>query len=42
VLFIDRLPPDVRKRAMAEIREQLLAGEDVRLGRSPHPARFIG
>lgn len=41
VLFIDRLPPDLRKRAMAELREQLLAGEDVRVGRSPH-ARFIG
>ncbi|HVM07754.1 MAG TPA: peptide deformylase [Acidimicrobiales bacterium] len=36
VLFIDRLPPDERKRAKAEIREMLLAGEDVRVGRSPH------
>ena len=33
VLFIDRLPPDERKRAKAEIRELILAGEDVRLGR---------
>jgi peptide deformylase len=41
VLFIDRLPPDLRKRAKAELREQLLAGEDVRLGQSPH-ARFVG
>ena len=41
VLFIDRLPPDERKRAKAEIREMLLAGEDVRVGRSPH-ARFVG
>ena len=41
VLFIDRLPPDERKRAKAEIRELLLAGEDVRVGRSPH-SRFLG
>ncbi|HEX7165936.1 MAG TPA: peptide deformylase [Acidimicrobiales bacterium] len=41
VLFIDRLPPDQRKRAKREIREMLLAGEDVRLGQSPH-ARFVG
>jgi peptide deformylase len=42
VLFIDRLPPDVRKRALREIRELLLAGEDVRVGhQSPH-ARFLG
>jgi peptide deformylase len=36
VLFIDRLPPDERKRAKAEIREMLLAGEDIKVGRSPH------
>ena len=41
VLFIDRLPPDERKRAKREIREMLLAGEDVRVGPSPH-ARFVG
>ena len=41
VLFIDRLPPDLRKRAMREIRELLLAGEDVRVAQSPH-ARFVG
>ena len=41
VLFIDRLPPDLRKRALREIRELMLAGEDVRLGQSPH-ARFLG
>ena len=41
VLFIDRLPPDERKRAKAEIRELILAGEDVKLGQSPH-ARFVG
>jgi peptide deformylase len=41
VLFIDRLPPDVRKRAMREIRELILAGEDVRVAPSPH-ARFVG
>jgi peptide deformylase len=36
VLFIDRLDPDTRKRAMGEIREMLLAGEEVRVKRSPH------
>jgi peptide deformylase len=41
VLFIDRLPPDLRKRALREIRELLLAGEDVRIAQSPH-ARFLG
>lgn len=41
VLFIDRLPPDLRKRALREIRELILAGEEVRLGQSPH-ARFLG
>ena len=39
VLFIDRLPPEERKRAKAEIREMLLAGEDVKLGQSPHDRR---
>ena len=41
VLFIDRLPSEERKRAKAEIREMVLAGEDVRVGRSPHE-RFLG
>ena len=42
VLFIDRLPDDERKRALREIRELILAGEDVRVGgTSPHP-RFLG
>ena len=41
VLFIDRQPPEERKRAKREIREMLLAGEDIRVGRSPH-AGFVG
>ena len=36
VLFIDRLDPDTRKRAMREIREMLLAGEEITVKRSPH------
>jgi peptide deformylase len=36
VLFIDRLDPETRKAAMAEIREMFLAGEEVRMKRSPH------
>jgi peptide deformylase len=36
VLFIDRLDPERRKAAMAEIRELVLAGEEVRVKRSPH------
>jgi peptide deformylase len=36
VLFIDRLDPDARKLAMREIRELVLAGEDVKVKRSPH------
>jgi peptide deformylase len=36
VLFLDRLDPDTRKRAMAEVRELILAGEDVVVKRSPH------
>jgi peptide deformylase len=36
VLFIDRLEPDARKRAMREIRELVLAGEHVSVKRSPH------
>jgi peptide deformylase len=36
VLFIDRLDPETRKAAMAEIRELVLAGEEVRVKRSPH------
>jgi peptide deformylase len=36
VLFIDRLEPEARRRAMREIRELVLAGEDLRVKRSPH------
>ena len=36
VLFIDRLDREERKRAMREIRELVLAGENVRVKRSPH------
>jgi peptide deformylase len=36
VLFIDRLDPETRKRAKAEIRERLLAGEELIVKRSPH------
>ena len=36
VLFIDRLDPDVRKLAMAEIRERILSGEDITVKTSPH------
>jgi peptide deformylase len=36
VLFIDRLEPEQRRRALAELRERALAGEDVRVKRSPH------
>jgi peptide deformylase len=36
VMFIDRLEPAERKRAMREIREMTLSGEDVRVKRSPH------
>ena len=40
VLFIDRLEPDERKRAIREIREMVLAGENVRVKRSPHDGPF--
>ena len=36
VLFIDRLDPATRRHALQEIRERVLAGEDVRVKRSPH------
>ena len=36
VLFIDRLDPDTRKRAMREIRELVLSGENIKVKRSPH------
>src|SRR4051794_19121272 len=39
VLFVDRLEPEIRKRAMAEIREMLLAGEDIQVKSSPHGPR---
>lgn len=36
VLFIDRLEPEARKRALRQVRELALAGEDVPIKRSPH------
>ncbi len=36
VLFIDRLDPVTRRRALQEIRERVMAGEDVPVKRSPH------
>jgi peptide deformylase len=36
VLFIDRLEPATRRRALHEIRERVLAGEVVPVKRSPH------
>ncbi|MHB8295764.1 MAG: peptide deformylase [Acidimicrobiales bacterium] len=36
VLFVDRLEPELRRRALAEIREMAEAGEDVRVKHSPH------
>jgi peptide deformylase len=36
VLFVDRLEPDERKRAMRAIREMILAGEDIVVKQSPH------
>lgn len=36
VLFIDRLDSDARKQALREIRELVLAGENVQVKRSPH------
>src|SRR4051794_23604132 len=36
VLFIDRLDPDTRKRALREIREMVLAGEEISVKQSPH------
>jgi peptide deformylase len=36
VLFIDRLDPVTRRRALHEVRERVLAGEDVRVKQSPH------
>jgi peptide deformylase len=40
VLFIDRLDPGTRKRAMREIREMVLAGENVQVKRSPHSGQL--
>ncbi len=40
VLFIDRLDPDTRKQAMREIREMVLAGENVQVKRSPHTGQL--
>jgi hypothetical protein len=36
-LFLDRLEPEVRKQAMREVRERIVAGEDLVVKRSPHP-----
>lgn len=36
VMFVDRLPPEERKRALREIREMQMAGENVVVKRSPH------
>lgn len=36
VLFVDRLAPEERKRALREIREMQMAGENVVVKRSPH------
>ena len=36
VLFIDRLDPVTRRRALQEISERVVAGEDVPVKRSPH------
>jgi peptide deformylase len=41
VLFIDRLDPEVRKRARREIREMLMAGEEIKVKASPHGG-FVG
>jgi peptide deformylase len=40
VLFIDRLDPDARKRAMKEIRELVMAGETLQVKRSPHSGQL--
>lgn len=40
VLFIDRLEPEARRRALAEIRERILAGEDIEVKRSPHAGGY--
>ncbi|MGH9107636.1 MAG: peptide deformylase [Acidimicrobiales bacterium] len=39
VLFIDRLGPEERRRAMHRVRELVLAGADVQVKRSPHAGR---
>lgn len=36
VIFLDRLEPEVRARAMREIRERLLEGDELTVKRSPH------
>lgn len=36
VLFLDRLEPEVRRRAMREIREMILSGDPVTVKHSPH------
>lgn len=40
VLFVDQLEPEEHERAMAEIREMLQAGENVRVKPSPHVGTY--
>lgn len=40
VIFLDRLEPEIRKVAMREIRERMLAGEDLVVKQSPHRPLF--
>ncbi len=40
VIFLDRLDPQTRRRAMSEIRERMLAGEDIQVKSSPHRPLF--
>jgi peptide deformylase len=36
VIFLDRLEPEVRRRAMKEVRERILSGEELVVKESPH------
>jgi peptide deformylase len=36
VLFLDRLDPEIRRKAMREVREAILAGENIVVRDSPH------
>lgn len=40
VIFLDRLDPETRRRAMGEIRERLAGGEDLKVKSSPHRPLF--